>query len=234
MIQWQDRVLEALSGRADGYCLGAGTALSKFYFGHRQSFDLDFFALEYSRKDILSLIDFLSMRTGKDFKIIGEQQKKKMVRILVFNAYLNRQEALKIDFIEDVIKRLKVPNQINGIWVLSLEDIYLRKIYAASGTIETTDLAGRKITEGGRQEAKDFYDLYFLSHTFMNLSDFAFKYCNAVMQEALIRWFRTYPRMEIISGLLELQTKNKIDYRAMERHFKKEIDALLERQIEEI
>lgn len=234
IIQWQDKVLKALSGKADGYCLGGGTALSKFYFGHRQSFDLDFFASKYSRKDILSLMDFLSTKTGKDFKIIGEQQKKSTIRILVFNAYLNRREALKIDFIEDYIKRLKPPRQINGIWVLPLEDIYLRKIYAASGTIETTDLAGRKITEGGRQEAKDFYDLYFLSHTFMNLSDFAFKYCNAVMQEALIRWFRIYPRMEIISGLLDLQTKNKIDYRTMERHFKKEIDALLERQIEKI
>ena len=51
------------------------------------------------------------------------------------------------------------------------------------------------------------------------------------MQEALIRWFRTYSRMDIKVGLLELKTKNKFDYREMESHFKREIGRLLEKQI---
>ena len=234
VTQWQDRILKILAGKADGYCLGGGTALSKVYFHHRQSLDLDFFTLRFSRKDILSLVRFISDKIGKDLELIGEQQKKDKVRILIFSARLSKNKALKTDFIEDCIRRLKPTKQIDGIWVFALEDIYLRKIYTVTGTIESIDLIGRKVSKGGRQEAKDFYDLYFLSHTFMNLSNFAFKYCNATMQEALVRWFRTYSRLEIKTGLLELETKNKIDYERMEKHFKEEIDCLLERQIGEI
>ncbi len=231
LVQWQDKTLRTLRGKADDYCLGGGTALSKVYFHHRLSLDLDFFTTKFSRKNILSLVKFLSDDMGKDFKLISEQQNKAKVRVMIFSAALSKNEAIKIDFIEDYIKRLKPAKQIDGIWVLALEDIYLRKIYAITGTIETFDLVGRKVDKGGRQEAKDFYDLYFLSHTFMNLSNFAFKYCNMTMQESLIRWFRIYSRMDIKMGLLELKTKNKIDYQDMERHFKKEIDCLLEKQI---
>ncbi len=37
--------------------------------------------------------------------------------------------------------------------------------------------------------------------------------------------------MEIKSGILELKTENRVDYRAMEAHFKSEIDRILENQI---
>jgi len=57
------------------------------------------------------------------------------------------------------------------------------------------------------------------------------RYCGIAAQEALIRWFRTYSRMDTKTGLLELKTKNKFDYREMESHFKQEINRLLERQI---
>jgi len=231
ITKWQEKVLNALSGKVDDYCLGGGTALSMFYFRHRQSLDLDFFTSKFSRKNILSLVKFLSDRIDKDFEIIGEQQKKDKVRVVIFNARLSKNEMLKIDFIEDYIRRLKPARQIDGIWVFALEDIYLRKIYTVTGTMESLDLVGRKIAIGGRQEAKDFYDLYFLSHTFMNLSRFTLRYCNATIQEASVRWFRTYPRFEIKTGLLELKTKNRVDYREMEEHFKDEIDRLLEIQI---
>ena len=231
IVSWQDKVLRILSGRLDNYCLGGGTALSKFYFNHRMSFDLDFFAQRYNRKEIISLLEFLSKESGKDFEILKEQSKKDKVRILVSNARLSPKYSLKVDFIEDYIKRLKPARQFNGIGVFSLEDIYLRKVYAVSGTLESLDQIGRKIRIGGRQEAKDFYDLYFLSHTFMNLSVFARKYCNPAMREALINWFRSYPRLETKSGILKLKTENRVDYRAMERHFKVEIDRILESQI---
>lgn len=231
LIQWQDEILKALAGRLDNYCLGGGTALSKVYFHHRESLDLDFFTFKFSRKEIISLMDFLSEGIEKKFKLTFEQQNKDKVRIMIFNAPISLKETIKIDFIEDYIKRLKPLRQIDGILVFALEDIYLRKIYAVTGTIEVLDLVGRKVGKGGRQEAKDFYDLYFLSHTFMNLSDFAFRYCNTAMQESLVRWFRIYSRIDIKSGLLELRTKNKVDYREIERHLKQEIDRLLDRQI---
>ena len=231
LVRWQENALKALAGRADDYCLGGGTALSRAYFHHRQSFDLDFFSLEFNRKKILALIEFLSGALKKKFKLIREQTNKDKVRIMIFSAALDKTKSLKIDFIEDYIKRLKPAKQVDGVWVFALEDIYLRKVYAITGTAEAVDLTGRRVGIGGRQEARDFFDLYFLSHTFMNLSNFAFKYCGIAMQEALIRWFRTYSRMDIKAGLLELKTKNKFDYREMESHFKREIGRLLEKQI---
>jgi len=234
LIRWQDKILKIMAGKADDFALGGGTALSGSYFHHRQSFDLDFFMLDFNRKPILQLMSFISDSLDKEFKLISEQVGKKKVRIMVFSITLNKNIILKIDFIEDYIRRLKPVKQIDGIRVLALEDIYLRKLYAIAGTIETVDSTGRAISIGGRQEAKDFFDLYFLSHTFMNLSDFVFRYCEMSMQEALIRWFRTYPRLDIKTGLLELSTKNKFDYHAMENHFKNEIGRLLEKQIGDI
>jgi predicted nucleotidyltransferase component of viral defense system len=234
IIHSQDKIFQALANKADNYCLGGGTALSKVYFRHRESLDLDFFTTKFSRKDILNLMKLVSENLKINFKLTREQQERDKIRIMVFTVPLSKKEVIKIDFIEDYIKRLRSAKRVDGIWVFSLEDIYLRKIYAISGTIEIVDLVGRKINKGGREEAKDFYDLYFLSHTFMNLSDFAFKYCDAAMQESLIRWLRSYSRLDIQAGLLELRIKKRIDYKDMERHFKKEIDYLLEKQIGEM
>lgn len=231
IIQWQEKILKVLANKAEGYCLGGGTALSRIYFHHRQSYDLDFFTSDFSRKNIILLTEYLTNATGRDFKLIGEQQHKNKVCILIFSAALPGSEAIKIDFIEDYMKKMKPSIQVEGISVLSLEDIYIRKIYAAAGVIKGVNEVGRDVAMGGRQEAKDFYDLYFLSHTFMNLSDFAIKYCNFTNQELLVHWFRTYPRMDIKTGLLDLMGAKKIDYRDMEKHFKAEIDKLLDRQI---
>lgn len=234
IIQWQEKILKVLANKAKGYCLGGGTALARIYFHHRQSYDLDFFTSDFSRKDIISIAEYLTKASGKEFKLIGEQQHKDKVCILIFSADLPGNEAIKIDFIEDYIERIKSPIQVEGIFVLSLEDIYLRKINAVAGVIKGVDEIGKVVSKGGRQEAKDFYDLYFLSHTFMNLSDFAFRYCNFTNQELLVHWFRTYPRMDIKVGLLDLIGAKEIDYKDMEKHFKAEIDKLLDRQIGKI
>jgi len=231
IVIWQEKVLKALAGRTDNYCLGGGTALLIVYFHHRLSFDLDFFTSDFNRVEIISLMKFVSDALKKKISLVREQPDKSKVRVMVFSAVLSKTQSLKIDFIEDYIKRLKPARMVDGIRVFSLEDIFLRKIYAVSGVAELEDITGRIISIGGRQEAKDFFDLYFLSHTFMNLSNFAFKYCNISIQEALIRWFRTYSRMDIKTGLLELKTKNKVDYKEMESHFKQETGRLLEKQI---
>lgn len=144
---------------------------------------------------------------------------------------INKKQALKIDFIQDYVVCIKPPKTINGIKVLSLEDIYIRKIYAITGTYQAEDEIGRKISKGGSQEAKDFYDLYCLSHIFKPLSDFSFSPGDQLMREAIIRWFRTYSRMDMKTGLLELELKN-IDYKDIERHFKQEVNKIIEKEVE--
>lgn len=154
-----------------------------------------------------------------------------MVKMAIYIIEFSKNEPLKIYFVEDHLKTIKQPKMINGISVLSLEDIYLRKVYTVAGSAQTVDEIGRQKNIGGRQEAKDFFDLYCLSTVFMPLYKFALEYCDPVLKEALVRWFRTYDRMQIKTGLLELRTNRDADYKLMESHFKKEIDKLLEKEV---
>lgn len=228
----QEKILTVLSNEIDDFYLVGGTALSLYYFHHRQSQDLDFFTKKFNKVRIKEIISFLSAKLKMSIELIAQQMQKSKIKMLVYSAKLGRNEYLKIDFVEDFTDFIHQPKLINGIKVLSLEDIYLRKIYAITGGLEATDIIGRKFTKGGRQEAKDFYDLYCLSNIFMRLSKFSFKYCNQLTREAIIRWFRTYDRLHIKTGLLELSLKKDIDYNDIERHFKREIDKVLEKEVE--
>ena len=90
-----------------------------------------------------------------------------------------------------------------------------------AGAAPAQDVVGRKVLAGGRTEAKDLYDVYFLSSTFMPLSRFMDKYTNDVIKEGLIAWFRTYDRMKMMDGFMALQTKRKVDCKRIEKHFNK-------------
>jgi predicted nucleotidyltransferase component of viral defense system len=234
IVKSQKAVLSSLSGKIDDFYLAGGTALSLFYFQHRDSLDLDFFTKKFSRARILDTINFLSNSLKTKINLVSQQSGKGKVKVMVFTAQLKGQEVLKIDFVQDYFGLIKPLKTVNGINIMSLEDIYFRKIFAAVETVPSLDEIGRRIRLGGRQEAKDFYDLFYLSNTLMRLSDFSFKYCDRLTREGIIRWFRTYNRMDMKTGLLELKLKNRPDYRAMELHFKREIDRILEKEIGQI
>lgn len=223
------KVLKTLSGEMDGYYLAGGTALSLFYFNHRESYDLDFFSKEFSKKRIESIIKDLSADIGKKISLISEEKRKDRAQIRVYSYKVGR-EILKIDFVEDAYKLIKPPKIIDGIPVLEKEDIYLRKIFAACGSYSEINEVGAKKFKGGRQEAKDFFDLYFLSTTFMPLSKFVMGHCYPAQIESIVVWYRTYDRMAIKTGLLEIATDKKIDFQQMERHFRGEIGQTVEEE----
>ncbi|MCX5703076.1 MAG: nucleotidyl transferase AbiEii/AbiGii toxin family protein [Candidatus Omnitrophica bacterium] len=230
----QNKLLKALSGRIDDFYLGGGTALSSYYFHHRRSIDLDFFTHKLSRIRVQEVMKLVSEALKKQPSLIGQNSGKGKVKMFVYSVPLDKNAALKIDFIEEYLELIKPAKSINGIKVLSLEDIYMRKIYAVTGTFTGIDGVGRKTVRGGRQEAKDFYDLFCLSRIFMKLSDFSFQYGTTLIRELLIRWFRTYSRLDIKTGLIELGLKKAVDYSDMERHFKQEIGKILEQEVQEI
>jgi len=231
IIKNQKKVLGLLSGKIEDFYLAGGTALSLFYFQHRDSFDLDFFTQKFNRVRVLEVIELLSSGLKRKVEIISEQSGKGKLKIIVANIKFSQKEFLKIDFVQDYLDFIKPPKVVDGIKISSLEDIYLKKIFTIGGTLPSLDEIGRSIRLGGRQEAKDFYDLFYLSNTFMRLSDFSFRYCNRLTRESIIHWFRSYGRMNIKTGLLELILRDKDDYKVMEAHFKKEIDRILEREI---
>lgn len=232
VADFQTKVLKVLSHKIDDFYLAGGTALSLYYFNHRESLDLDFFTPSFDSSRIAEITKLLSLSLKKPARLSAQELRKGKVKILVYFIPIDTRHSLKIDFVHDYLSCIKRPKSINGINVLSLEDIYLRKIYAIAGTYYPEDDTGRRISKGGRQEAKDFYDLYCLSYIFMRLSAFLFKYGNQLMREAVIRWFRTYSRMDMKTGLLELQLKKNINYNDMERHFKKEVDKILEKEVD--
>lgn len=225
----QDIVLAALKDKIDDFYLAGGTALSKFYYNHRLSEDLDFFTRKFNFGRVDEVVRNLSEAVKVKIELKALQNPGKLAEMAVYTA--DFPEPLKIDFVEDKLPLLSKPSVVNGINILSKEDIYLRKIYACTGVNFTPDMTGRPAGAGGRQEAKDYLDLYMLSSGFMSLSGFSKKYLNAASKEGLIRWFKTYDRIDIRSGLLELKANIRLDHRAIEEHFRSEIDLILEEEI---
>jgi len=232
IIKAQNQVLKALCGKIDDFYLTGGTALSVVYFQHRLSDDLDFFTQEFSRERVREIVGILVQAMKKEVSLLNQSTSKKALQLMIYSMKLGKGESLKIDFVQDVLPLLKPTKTIEGIKVLSLEDIYLRKIYAVSGAPSMLDEVGRGKAIGGRQEAKDLFDLYFLSHTFIRLSAFVNKYCKQLMREGLIRWFRTFDRMHMKADLAYIKTDKRIEFRDIDKHITKEIDKILEEELD--
>ncbi len=155
------------------------------------------------------------------------QLRKTMAKMIVYTITFADRAVCKLDFVEDVFDLLKPLQKIDGIPTLSLEDIYFRKIAAIAGYIVRQSASGRDMVIGGRQEAKDFYDLYCLSSIAMPLTEFVNHYGNQTMIEAVIQWHRTYDRLRMKTGLLDLVTAKALDTREIETHFNKQIEQLI-------
>lgn len=228
----RDSVLKVLSGKMDGFYLAGGTALSLFYFHHRESYDLDFFTKEFSKEKIGGIILDLMKSTSRKITLEIERDQKDMARIMIYHLRINKDELLKIDFVEDVYDLLKPIKILDGIPVLSLEDIYIRKIFAACGSHRTTDPAGKEVFAGGRQQARDFFDLYFLSTTFMPLSKFAFEYCSEPQRESIAVWYRAYSRSLMQMDVLDIATDKDVSFRDMDNHFKHEVEQMVRKELQ--
>jgi len=226
------KVLPFLKEKVDDFYLAGGTALSMFYYEHRESFDLDFFTKEFSKEGVIKIIDNLKKDSNWQVELVAEQNTRNLVRVSVYLVKMGENKECKIDFVEDYTPLLNPLKRVDGINILSLEDIYLRKIYAVAGHIPAFNDIGQSVIWGGRQKAKDFYDLYCLSTATMSLSEFVSSYGDNTMKEGVVHWYRTYDRMTIMDELLSLPTRANPDYRVIENHFKKEIDRLLETLIE--
>lgn len=233
ITKYQRETLKVLSGKIDDFYLAGGTALALFYFQHRVSVDLDFFSQNFSPKRVEEIAAFLKMSLKKEITLTQSAGGGELAMISVYNIYFSAKFSLKVDFVEDVIELIKRPANVDGINILSLEDIYIRKLYAVCGVVKTTDKSGRTRFIGGRTEAKDFYDLFMLSNTFMPLSKFVGEYGNANIVEALVGWYSTYDRMGVIDGLLNLDTTKKVDFKAIDQHFKKEIGRIIEAELDD-
>jgi len=234
VISMRNKVLSAVANNLDGFYLAGGTALSLFYFQHRESYDLDFFTEAFEKRKVENFVSHIEKVIGKPVKLIGEESRGNMAEMLVYSVKVDKDDSLIIDFIQDVYEKIDSLKIVDGVPILSIKDIYLRKLYTTCGVFQKESVIGRKVHWGGRQEAKDFFDLYYLSTTKMPLSEFIDKYCSVQEKENAVLWFRSYDRDTTKMSLGDIKTKTIIDYKKMEKHFHEEIKKLLKADLTDV
>ncbi len=126
----------------DDFNLVGGTALA-LQLGHRVSIDLDLFSInEFDTKYILSEL-------GKKFRSV-EITEYPFSIIQKIEYPENTQNFVKVDIVKYPYKLLKQPINLDGIRLLTKEDIIPMKLSAI----------------GSRGSKKDFFDIYFLLKEF--------------------------------------------------------------------
>ncbi|MFT7638221.1 MAG: putative nucleotidyltransferase component of viral defense system [Candidatus Omnitrophota bacterium] len=227
ILNLRDKAIKQLANKCAGFYLGGGTALSLYYFNHRESYDLDFFTKKISEDDIDELMQCLATQLKK--KLIRESSvaNAKMAKVLKYYIGDNKDNSLKIDFIEDHFRCFESDKNINGIDIMSLNSLYIRKIYAFAGIIPKLDPVGRSIPAGGRQSAKDIFDLYHLSHSYETLSKFCHEHFEKNERDMIGVKSRAISRFDLSCELLDIETSQDIDT-------KKIIHEILNNQIEKM
>lgn len=195
----QKRILNLVAGKYPDLYLIGGTAISLLY-QHRISEDLDFFTQNYSTKLHKEVTTFIKKEFGFNFNLIGEEKRKKYIPMAVYEFEVGKNIILKIDFVSDYVKLLQ-ERQKNGI--ASIEDIYYRKILAAIGWKAKESETGQLLA-GGRQKAKDVYDIFFLSSNVERLNIFFSEHFDLNAYKRLSAWYLGIPRQKTIMELLEL------------------------------
>src|SRR3989338_7093958 len=90
-------VLPFLKDKVNDFYLAGGTALSMFYYEHRESFDLDFFTKSFSKERIIKIMDHLKKDSHWNIELISEQDKEDLIRVVVYMAHIDKEKQCKID-----------------------------------------------------------------------------------------------------------------------------------------
>jgi len=142
LYPFQDEIFQLI--QTERFYLSGGTCLSRFYYHHRYSEDLDFFfdGFLYPKEEFEILFREIINRISEKFRteitVGGEYFKRGFV-------YKN-DVALRIEFVYENYKYVGQRIQVNEIHIDSKENIATNKLTAVYG----------------RKTAKDFLDLYYL------------------------------------------------------------------------
>jgi len=136
LYRLQDSVLQQVFAAPGTFYLTGGTALSRFYFQHRYSDDLDFFSHEVSSFgfEVREIIQRLSHSGGCEIK--QEVDSRDFKRILVQKG----EVSLKIDFVADRVKRIGFPEKRGSFLIDTLRNILSNKLCAILNRDEPRDL----------------------------------------------------------------------------------------------
>lgn len=131
----QDRILTALKKlRNFPFVLSGGTALSRFYFHHRFSEDLDFFCeeIDFSFEKIEKIM-ILLRKEGFSCKLSTQSARPGHLAAAIYE--IGRKTRIKVDFLEDPFSGMWNPVQRKSdagytFRVDALDQIYYRKFFA--------------------------------------------------------------------------------------------------------
>lgn len=194
----QKRIYQLVTRRFPAYYLTGGTALA-FHFHHRFSEDLDFFTQQYNKTKADEIMKFVAEKTDYSFQLVFAQDSPKLLPIKMYTLAIGRGLALKVDIVQDPYRNIQ--DIKNGMH--SMEDIYYRKIFITLNPRHASvDDTGREITTT-RQEAKDIFDIYYLSENYQPLEEFYPKHFSLKLFPLLDSWYRSLDRREMIIDLGE-------------------------------
>ena len=229
----QQKILKLFSNKRTGFALSGGSALELYYLKHRFSVDLDFFSPKYDLTEIDDLVsEFRKCSSGR-IKLESEFITGSRARVRFYTVPIaGSVRPLKIDFVEDVLFTVPRIKRFEGVAVYSVEQIYFQKIAAVAGTRSERDDIGRQITEGGRLEARDAFDIYMLSKKIRPLHIFL-QGVPRQLQRGTVCWYQTFSRREVKLGLLDLDIyDHKFDAKEMIIYLEAEINEFVKRVLE--
>lgn len=227
----QLEILKIFSLKAKSFALAGGTALELYYLRHRFSVDLDFFSPEYNLDEIEGLAGSFRKLSGYKFKLQSDFVAGGRARVRFYTASIpGSSRPLKIDFVEDVIFKNPAIRKFNGVPVYSVDNIYLQKITAVTGTSPIEDDIGRVVFRGRRQ-ARDAFDIYVLSRKARPLHIFL-KKLSVPLQRGMVHWYQTFSRQDLKLDLLDLDIYDAaFDAKEMIIYLENEIKKFISREL---
>lgn len=200
----QEGVLAALQSLNDEQFAKAklcgGTALARCWLNHRVSYDLDFFLPDGF--DALALSVALK-KGGIEFEvtdIVDDKNKANQLHGFV----VHQGDRLKVSIIEDAYFDL-YPTTVRKLGVLmvgteSVDGLYHRKLRTVSGRLSE----GAEVV-GGRQTARDLFDLYVLSRAHKPIREFMATVPYAFPSDAFDNGLSSMPWLELAEELHQIR-----------------------------
>ena len=128
----QTETLRSFFGQTQGFFLTGGTALAEFYLGHRDSEDLDLFAVDKACFD-----------GGRDLLVFAAAQTGSTLNSLRVTPYFQRHELERdgqkflVDLVHDMVPQIvKDKPSSDGVRVDAIEDITANKLCTVLSRIE--------------------------------------------------------------------------------------------------
>lgn len=179
--------------------LCGGTALSRCWIGHRLSYDLDFFLPHGFNAAAMATALKKNGIAYETKDIIDDPKKANQLHGYI----LYGGQRLKVSFIEDAyfetFPSVEAPFGSLIVRTEEISGLYHRKLRTVAGSGSDGDSF-----DGGRQKARDLFDLHILSSSFMPIRDFIATLPYSFPSDAFDNGLANMPWFELMDELAEI------------------------------